>query len=91
MKLKLPEYVEVCRLCKGRGQYEQAYCDVPIRMTGPCDLCYQKDGMMCGTGLVYTATGKPAPISVLAQVALMNEGASLPFALLGPPWRVLER
>lgn len=90
-KLILPEYIDVCRLCKGAGGYVQKYCDVPIAIDGPCPICNLKNGWMIGTGLVYKETGEAAPISVLAQVVNMNKGTNLPMKILGPPWKVFNR
>lgn len=73
---KLPDFVRICGMCKGAGQYQQSYYiginpDRPYSsMRGPCEVC--ADNSMCeGPGFVYQ-TGAKVPDSVIAQVLTLN-------------------
>lgn len=75
--LTLPEYVEVCPVCNGAGEYEQTYtagCGGGYyRSLGPCECCTEKGrGYWKGCGYVYKETGLPIPRSVWEQIKQLN-------------------
>lgn len=69
MNINLPEYIEVCSICNGKGSYEQLYtagCGGGyFSHDGPCDYC-------SSVGFRYKHTGDPIGGSVIAQIIAMN-------------------
>lgn len=82
--MKLPEYVRVCGVCEGKGEYKQMYtagCGGGYyHSMGPCDTCQQEGqaGYMNGVGYIYKNdlrySHKGVPDSVLNQIKLLNQG-----------------
>ena len=60
--MKMPDTVELCGLCEGRGEYRQYYLEG--RFHGTCDMCK-------GMQFVYIS-GDPVPASVVNQIAVAN-------------------
>lgn len=71
--LILPEYVTVCPMCKGEGEYPQTYtagCGGGYYKTlGKCDYC---DGMRYRYKGSFREGGGPVTSSVLAQITYLN-------------------
>lgn len=67
-KLKLPEFVRVCPLCKGEGKTEQTYtagCGMgSYRSMGACEYC---------KGWRFLSGDKPITSSILNQINVANE------------------
>lgn len=78
--MALPEYIKICPLCDGAGEYRQTYtagCGRGYYQSmGPCSMCGPGEAWK-GAGYVYKATNKPAPRSVVEQIraALAAEAA----------------
>lgn len=81
--MKLPEYVIICGVCGGIGEYKQMYtagCGGGYyHSMGPCDNC-QREGQpryMNGVGYVYKNDlrfcHKGVPESVINQIKRMNQ------------------
>jgi len=74
---ELPEYVRLCPMCKGAGEYEQTYnlgCGMGFMpLEGGCEICgkYKRYGQL-GPGYVYKATCEPVGDSVVAQIESMR-------------------
>ena len=67
--LVVPDTVEVCAICKGKGSYEQYYnagCGGGyFPAIGPCDYCHE-------VGFRYKLSGEPVSDSVIAQIIAQN-------------------
>ena len=72
---KLPEFLQVCPLCKGAGSYDQVYtagCGMgTFTSKGSCEMC-GKNETYCGPGFVYAGSGAVVTESIIAQVLTMN-------------------
>jgi len=80
----LPEYVQKCPCCDGKGEYKQMYtagCGGGYyRSMGPCDMCrddHPGAGIWQGTGFVYKNSLKPVPRSVVEQIKAMNDTTTI--------------
>ena len=78
--MKLPEKLEVCPLCDGKGEYEQRYtvgCGMgTYKSIGPCDYCKHPEGHLYNgmKGLGYRMKdGSTVSLSVINQINVMNE------------------
>lgn len=76
--MKLPEYVEKCWRCEGKGEYKQSYtagCGGGMfNMLGPCSFCSHPEASF-GKGLGYRMKDphKEVSSSVINQIKVMNE------------------
>ena len=73
--MKLPEYLELCPVCNGKGEYRQMYtagCGGGyFKMMGPCNTCKHSSKLMEGLGY-RMKNGNEVPKSVINQVEVMN-------------------
>ena len=81
MKLKLPEYVQECYMCKGTGESAQMFthgCGGGYyRSQGKCDTCAREgEYSMKGVGYIYKNDerwdNKGVPQTVIQQIVRMN-------------------
>ena len=84
-KRKLPDLVQVCPICHGRGEYRQTYnagCGQGFyKSMGPCDYCKHPEGHLNNglKGLGYIMKGTSysdphtVPLSVINQIEVMNK------------------
>ena len=76
--MKLPALVSVCPACEGKGQTKQTYtagCGMGYYSAlGPCYIC-SRPGLDTweGPGYVYKGTCTGVPLSVEAQIRVMNQ------------------
>lgn len=70
-QMPLPEFVELCPVCKGEKGYNQTYtagCGMGAYVAwGKCSLCK-------GAGYTYKGSSQPVPESVVAQIEHQARG-----------------
>lgn len=71
------DYVTKCPSCNGAGKYEQRYCDMPVPLSGPCQMCGKNSKYgRPGPGYVYKYSAEPVTHSVVAQIESLKRRAS---------------
>lgn len=69
--MDLPEYIEICPVCVGLGEYKQTYtagCGMgTYRSVGPCSYCKNPNVFMRGLGY-RMKDGSEVPLSVINQM-----------------------
>ena len=72
--LVVPDEVEVCAICKGKGSYEQYYnagCGGGyFPAIGPCDYCQE-------AGFRYKLSGEPVSDLTIVQIIEQNNNAEV--------------
>jgi len=73
--MNLPDFVEICLVCEGKGEYTQTYnagCGMGLyKSTGPCDFCKPKYKHGTTLGLGYIKKDKtPITESVENQIKI---------------------
>ena len=74
--MKLPELVEKCPMCGGKGEYKQTYtagCGGGYyKSVGPCDFCSHPSLFFKGLGY-RMKDGSSVPESVINQIQELNK------------------